>query len=207
MKKILLLMMTIVAMSLTTAAYSQVRFGVKGGANFSKVPLSETELKSSQMTSYHAGVMTELAFPTLPLSIEADLLLSQRGSLFEDGKVSEIFKSNHIDLPIYAKLWFLDFSTVRLFAQAGPYFSYRLNSNVSDIVKSFDKQLPELNAKKFGFGLNLGLGVEVLKYFQISAQYSAALGNDYEYKGVAAVAEDFKKTKEKLFSVSLGIVF
>lgn len=206
MKRILLLMMTVVAMSLTTTAYSQIRFGVKGGANFSSIPLSGTEIKSAQMTSYHAGVMAELEVPVLPLSIEADLLLSQRGSLLEDGKVSELFKSNHIDLPIYAKLWFLDFSAMRFFAQAGPYFSYRLSSNVNDIVGSFDK-LGDLDAKRFGFGLNLGLGVELLKYFQLSAQYSAALGNDYEYKGVVAAASDFKKTKEKLFSVSLGIVF
>ena len=206
MKKILLLMMTVVAMSLTTTAYSQIRFGVKGCANFSSIPLNGTEIKSTQMTSYHAGVMAELEVPILPLSIEADLLLSQRGSLFEDGKVSEIFKSNHIDIPIYAKLWFFDFSAARFFVQAGPSFSYRLNSNVGDIVKSFDN-LSELDAKRFGIGLNLGLGVELLKYFQLSAQYSAALGNEYEYKGVVATANDFKKTKEKLFSVSLGIVF
>ena len=206
MKKILLLVMTVVAMSLATTAYSQVRFGVKGGANFSSIPLDGTDIKSTQMTSYHAGVMVEVEAPILPLSLEADLLFSQRGSLFEDGKVSELLKSNHVDIPIYAKLWVFSSPAARLFVQAGPSFSYRLNSNINDIVKSFDK-LSDLDAKRFGFGLNLGLGVELLRNLQLSAQYTAALGNDYEYKGVVAAADDFRKTKEKLFSVSLGIVF
>lgn len=205
MKKILLLIMMVVAMSLTTMSYAQLRFGVKGGANFSRVPVSVADVKSDNVTSFHAGVMAELEIPVLPLSLEADLLFSQRGSAFKDGNLSDILRTNHIDVPIYAKLWMLDFSGARFFAQAGPYFSYLLNSNLSEIKHM--KKLSSLEAKRFGFGLNLGLGVEVLKLFQISAQYSAPLSNDYEYKGVPDAAEDFRKTKEKLFSVSVAVVF
>ncbi|MDO4695376.1 porin family protein [Porphyromonas sp.] len=206
MKKIFTLLLMIVSLSLSTTAYAQLRFGAKVGGNFSQVPLKGVEVDSREMTSFHAGLIAEFQLPVLPLSFEVDLLFSQRGSLFDDGKASDVLKSNHVDLPLYAKLWFLDLAAVRFYAQAGPYFSYRLSSNVDEMAKSFDK-LKSLEANKIGMGINVGLGVELIKHLQISAQYSAALARDYEYKGVLSAADDFRKTKDKTFSVSLAFLF
>lgn len=185
-------------------AYGQVRWGIKGGVTFSEIPFEGLELKVGDLVSYHAGLTAEVPLPILPLSLEVDLLVTQKGAYFQEKGFAEVFRSNHVDLPVSLKLCWLKLAGLRLLAQAGPYFSYRLDSNVDDVLRRLDK-LGTLSPQKLGVGYQVGVGLELIRALELSVAYSSSLIDDYRYRGVAPAFEDFRRARDKFFCVSLGI--
>lgn len=180
------------------------RWGVMGGANFSKFSTNTKALKSDLFTSFHIGPMAEYELPIFPVAIEAGLLYTQKGSelSFEGIKESFNLKSNIIELPINLKGYVFSIPAARFFVVAGPSFTYALSSNVGDI--DMDK-LKNMKANKFGVNLNAGIGVEVLKHLQIAATYNAAMTEGYKLNDQSI--SDFLNTKEKGFSVTARVLF
>lgn len=50
-----------------------------------------------------------------------------------------------------------------------------------------------------GIGLNAGIGVEVLKYLQISATFNAAMTEGYKFEGTERVSMTISTQKTKAF--------
>ncbi len=207
MKKIYTLFaVAIVALMASVNANAQggFRWGLMGGANFSKFSTNAKELKSNLLTSFHIGPMVEFELPIFPVAFEAGVLYTQKGTELSWEGIQESFqlKSNMIEVPVNVKGYVFSIPAARFFVVAGPSFSYALSSNVQDIKFN---ELKDLKAKKFGVNLNAGIGVEVLKYLQLSAMYNAAMTNGYELSGKSV--NDFLNTKEKGFSVTARLLF
>ena len=83
MKKVLSILMVAVALMMAAPAQAQlIKFGVKGGMNFSKL---DTDVKSwydakESSTGFFFGPMAEVTLPILGLGVDGALMYSQRGS-------------------------------------------------------------------------------------------------------------------------------
>lgn len=193
------------ASSLTAQAQGGLRWGIMGGANFSKFSTNKEELKSDLFTAFHVGPMVEYELPIFPLALEAGLLYSQKGANFgDDGKDFLSFKSNLIEIPVNVKGYVFSIPAARFFILAGPSFNFVLNTNINKI--NADK-INDIKANKMGIGLNAGLGVEVLKYLQISATFNAAMSDSYKLESASKSFNDFFNKKEKGFSVTARVLF
>lgn len=193
------------ASSLTAQAQGGLRWGVMGGATFSKFSTNQDKLKSDLFTSFHIGPMVEYELPIFPLALEAGLLYAQKGMDIEKaGEDALSLKSNLIEIPVNVKGYVFSIPAARFFILAGPSFNYALNTNIGDIKLENSN---DIKANKLGIGLNAGIGVEVLKYLQISATFNAAMSDSYKFEGAAKVFNDYINTKEKGFSVTARVLF
>lgn len=193
------------ASSLTAQAQGGFRWGVMGGASFSKFSTNQEKLKSDLFTSFHIGPMVEYELPIFPLALEAGLLYAQKGMDIEKaGEDALSLKSNLIEIPVNVKGYVFSIPAARFFILAGPSFNFALNTNIGDIKLDNSN---DIKANKLGIGLNAGIGVEVLKYLQISATFNAAMSDSYKFEGAAKVLNDYINTKEKGFSVTARVLF
>lgn len=193
------------ASSLTAQAQGGFRWGVMGGASFSKFSTNQEKLKSDLFTSFHIGPMVEYELPIFPLALEAGLLYAQKGMNIEKaGEDALSLKSNLIEIPVNVKGYVFSIPAARFFILAGPSFNFALNTNIGDIKLDNSN---DIKANKLGIGLNAGIGVEVLKYLQISATFNAAMSDSYKFEGAAKVLNDYINTKEKGFSVTARVLF
>ena len=193
------------ASSLTAQAQGGFRWGVMGGATFSKFSTNQDKLKSDLFTSFHIGPMVEYELPIFPLALEAGLLYAQKGMDIEKaGEDALSLKSNLIEIPVNVKGYVFSIPAARFFILAGPSFNFALNTNIGDIKLDNSN---DIKANKLGIGLNAGIGVEVLKHLQISATFNAAMSDSYKFEGAAKVLNDYINTKEKGFSVTARVLF
>lgn len=200
------------ALLASAPAQAQLRWGIKGGANFTSASADIEKIKNENLTAFHIGPAVEFGFGSIPLAVEGSVLFAQKGIKFEPTEATfkelgdGFLKTNNIEVPIYAKYFVPNSSPVRLFVQAGPSFNFYLSHSLSDTAKNHP-QLKDFKAERIGVNLNAGLGVEVLKFVQISAVYSASVTNDYTFKGLSASTDDFIKAKDKGFVVSATLLF
>ncbi|MDO5017656.1 MAG: porin family protein [Porphyromonas sp.] len=181
------------------------RWGLMGGANFSKFSTNTEELSGQLFTAFHVGPMVEYELPIFPVAIEAGVLYSQKGMDMQmAGEDALNLKSNMIELPVNLKAYLFSIPAARFFVVAGPSFNFALNTEVKDMKIN---ELNNIQANKVGINLNAGIGVEVLKHLQLSATFNAAMNDSYKLEGVSEAYQDFIGTKEKGFSVTARVLF
>lgn len=211
---------SMLALFCATEASAQLRFGVKAGANFNQASIKLDDYKNGKnMTGFQIGPVLEydINFGVATLGVEGSLLFSQKGVKFtEDMNLGELgkiagstFKSNYIEIPVNAKLYFGVAPAVRLFVHAGPSFNFNISKKeVEANVAGEEIGIPSgLERQKVGVGLQAGVGVEVLKIVQISAGYSASMAPDYKFVSIVNTGKDFLDTKNKGFTISAAVLF
>lgn len=85
MKKLFSTLMVIACLALAIPAQAQIKFGVKGGLNVSKLHFSEETFKSDNRTGFFIGPTAEFTLPLLGLGIDASALYNQFGVDSEEG--------------------------------------------------------------------------------------------------------------------------
>ena len=83
MKKVLSVLMVAVALMMAAPAQAQlIKFGVKGGMNFSELDLSVKTYEGvkEKSTGFFIGPMAEITLPIVGLGVDGAVLFSQRGS-------------------------------------------------------------------------------------------------------------------------------
>ena len=195
MKKIILFLTMIIS---TAASFAQdgspVRFGVKGGINFSNMYTKDVD-KENLLLGYHVG-----AFLKVPLNnrfaVQPELTYSIKGSeltydnSFVSGKAK--FQLDYIDLDVLAVFNITD----NVNFHVGPYFGFLSNvriENDSDNGTSYDfeNELDKNDFETTDLGLVIGAGLD---FGRISA------GARYNY-GLKEVGKerDFYYTKLRDF--------
>lgn len=212
---------SMLALFCATEASAQLRFGVKAGANFNQASIKLVDYKNGKnMTGFQIGPVLEydINFGVATLGVEGALLFSQKGVKFTDDMIFGVlrkivvistFKSNYIEIPVNAKLYFGVAPAVRLFVHAGPSFNFNISKKeVEANVAGQELGIPSgLERQKVGVGLQAGVGVEVLKIVQISAGYSASMAPDYKFVSIKDTGKDFLDTKNKGFTISAAVLF
>lgn len=177
MKKIAGVLLIACMALITVSAHAQIRFGVKGGVNISKVHFNEDLIKGSNVTGFHIGPMVEVMTPYTGLGMDVAILYSQKGMEYNGPVKSESFNADYLDIPLNLK-WKFGLPIVKGYINAGPYFAFRIAGDKVWEVPSTVRT--DVKAKNFNTGLNIGAGVEVIKHLQVGFNYGFDLTGSFE---------------------------
>ena len=203
MKKFLSVMMLAMALMFASNADAQVKFGLKGGMNITRLSFDSNVFNSSNKMGFFIGPMVKFTVPLVGLSFDAAALYDQKeaevSNTGDTGGTSKV-KMRYVDIPVNVRYgWGLS-SLANIFLFAGPQWSY----NVGDKEISWGNN--KLSLSKSNMSVNVGAGVTLLKHLQISANYNIACGKK-------AVAVEDNTTHESAVSnnntwqIALGYYF
>ena len=199
MKKVLSILMVAVALMMAAPAQAQlIKFGVKGGMNFSKL---DTDVKSwydakESSTGFFIGPMAEVTLPILGLGVDGALMYSQRGS----GEV----KQQGLEVPVNLKWSFGLGSMLGAYLAAGPdfFFNFKDIDKKSDLIKE-DAQV----------SINLGAGLKLLKKLQVGLTYQIPLNKSYDKYQEIGIMPGYEyergdiRVKNKTWQASVAYIF
>ncbi len=162
------------------SAQAQLKFGVLGGANFSKINSTNPDVLAQNLTAWHAGLMTEIRFPLI--GIEVDAIYTQNGSKVDLGQGFQDLKNTYIALPVVAKVYMLKVLSL----QVGPQFSWLTSSKLDaqdfkDQLKSNDLQIV------FGAGVDLSMLHASLRYHLGVKDINANTAANFDLKNNAVM--------------------
>lgn len=189
------------------SAEAQFHWGLRAGADFSKFPTTANQFKSDYYTGFHVGPTVEMKLP-LRFSVDASLLFSQKNvgiTSMEKTELKDILKTNYFVVPVNAKFDLVSLPGADVMVIAGPQFNFMLNNNLEDLTNL--NNLRETEAKKASVGVNVGLGVRVLKMLQISALYNATLSDDYKFTSLNQTTQDVFNAKTNSFVIQAAVLF
>lgn len=189
------------------SAEAQFHWGLRAGADFSKFPTTADQFKSDYYTGFHVGPTVEMKLP-LRFSVDASLLFSQKNvgiTSMEKTEVKDILKTNYFVVPVNAKFDLVSLPGADVMVIAGPQFNFMLNNNLEDLKDL--NTLRETEAKKASVGVNVGLGVRVLKMLQIAALYNATLSDDYKFTSLNQTTKDVFNAKTNSFVIQAAVLF
>jgi len=199
MKKVLLLLIATVALSIPSQA--QVKFGLKGGLNLTNVSLDGSfsdNLKNKE--GFFVGPTIKFTVPIVGLSLDASALYDQRSAKVEGA--DKTIKSQSIQIPINIRYGVGLGSIVNLFAFAGPQFGFNLGDKTQEIKENVENW----TMKSSNFSANVGLGATLLGHLQITANYNFALGKTGEIE-ILDAAKKVVDTKANSWQISAAYFF
>ena len=192
MKKVLSVLMVAVALIMAAPAQAQlIKFGVKGGMNFSKL---DTNVKSwsdavDSSTGFFIGPMAEVTLPLVGLGVDGALMFAQRGK--------DELKQQGIEIPVNLKYTIGLGSMLGFYLSAGPDFFF----NFKDI------DIANLDSKNTQVAVNLGAGLKLLRKLQVGINYQIPLGDSYYYNDKVVDGLEMGGIKTKTWQVSLAYIF
>ncbi len=178
MKKLLFATLLLCAVSFSAEA-QLVRFGVKGGVNFSNFNGGVDGIDYSGRTGWHAGALVEIGV-TENFKIQPEALFTSQGA---DVDGFGDFNLDYISVPVLAKFYIV---TDKLSIDVGPQFSFLVN----EAEEAFENE-------SFDFALAGGLGLDITDSFFAQARYTIGLTE----------ASKNAEVKNAVFQVSLGYKF
>ena len=201
MKKIILISCIVIAASVTAMAQlPNFAFGIKGGANFSKLKTVDNLTDENSIVGYHVGVFTRLGVAGLYL--QPELYLGSKGNNFikiEDTSGNEVQANGKVrfttlDLPLLIGTK-IGPSKLNLRFMAGPVASFVINENTT-----FDSAYRNIsdfgNYKKQNWAYQAGAGVDVGN-MTVDLRYEGGLSN-------VSRSNEYNQ-KQNLVHLSLGI--
>lgn len=161
-----------------------IKWGVKGGVNLTKIDW-DGGYKGNKDNSagFFIGPMAEITIPIVGLGVDGALLFSQRGK----GDVKQI----GAEVPINLKYTIGLGSLLGVYSAAGPDFFF-----------DFDKK-DNVDRKKTQVGLNLGVGVKLIKHLQVGVNYQFPMGDSFKWKEVGHAIG----AKNKTWQISAAYLF
>ena len=188
MKKVLSVLMVAVALMMAAPAQAQlIKFGVKGGMDFTEL---DTNVKAfnevaESSTGFFIGPMAEVTLPIVGLGVDGAVLFSQRGS--------DELKEQGLEIPVNLKYTIGLGSLLGIYIAAGPDFFFNFK----------DVDWENVDAKKTQVALNLGAGVKLLRKLQVGINYQIPMGDSFEWKDATKTVT----AKNKTLQASIAFMF
>ena len=196
MKKVLSVLMVAVALMMAVPAQAQlIKFGVKGGMNFSKLDTNVKSLYDAKesSTGFFIGPMAEVTLPIIGLGVDGAVMFAQRG----DGELKE----QGLEIPVNLKYTIGLGSMFGFYLAAGPDFFF----NFKDVEKNSG-----LGVEKSQVAINVGAGLKLLRKLQVGLTYQIPLKESYYPTDISTVpgAEPIDLgARQKTWQVSLAYIF
>lgn len=197
MKKSILLSATlfIILLFWNSMAKAQlpISYGVKGGLNIAT--LNDVRNVDSKR-GLIAGAFVNVSIPNRPLSLQPELLYTQKGVKASGSGLSSSIELTYIEVPLLFKFSFPKTGQLRTGVFIGPYLGFNINAegtitgNGNSSGGSIDESIRNTD---FGFVIGGGLGVKI---FQLELRYGA---------GLTKVFEDNSSGKNGVISLVTGI--
>ncbi len=201
MKKVISTVIIAVCLCMAIPAQAQLKWGVKGGLNVSKVSFDESVYSSDNRTGFFIGPMAEFTIPIIGLGIDGALLYSQKDVRAEVDGAPTSGKEQGLDIPINLKYTIGLGSMAGIYVAAGPDFFF-------DFAKDKDIVNGKINKKNSQVGINVGAGVKLINHLQIGVNYNIPLSDSGEVNfddAVSALKDSSYKTKT--WQVSVAYIF
>ena len=193
MKKVLSTLALMACIMMALPAQAQLKFGLKGGLNISKVTFSASDINSDNRTGFFIGPMAEFTIPVIGVGIDAAALYTQSGAKVEYENESYDKNLKTIEIPVNLKYNFGLGSMAGDYVAAGPQFGFNVGSG----------HLGDYDIKDCNTTFNVGAGVKLISHLQIGVNYNFSINK------VAKYEEEGKKydMKKNTWQVSLAYLF
>jgi opacity protein-like surface antigen len=182
---------------------ADLKFGVKAGANLSKVAFNLDAIQPDNYTGFQVGPILELNLP-IPIGLDVAVLYSQQGLKYKGLSYEE--KMSTLDVPVNLKYKLHLLDLLGVYVTAGPYASFQLSDE-----HTFDQLKVDANNKKFGVGINLGGGLELLSHLQVGVNYQMGINDDYsggvEFADFWDNIQGKVKGKTRIWSITAAYFF
>lgn len=193
----------ILFISITNLSEAQVRFGIKGGLNYTSLSNIDKAKDLVDMKSgFHAGLLLNAQLP-LGFALQPELLYSQKSATIDFTFTDIDFTLGYIELPINLQ-WGINLPGFRPFAQAGVYLGYAIKNGVS-AGNTYAGEFTWDNINRIQYGVNLGVGVDLFTFLQVSLKYMWDLGPIADFDTGSFKTMD--KTNYNGIQLSVGLMF
>ena len=174
-------------------------FGIKGGMNIASMSFSSSgfDVSPKSIIGVHIGPVAEFKLQE-SLSFNTGLLYSLKGTRATNNLLKETTTLNYLEIPLNIAYKFETSKTSKFFIQAGPYLGYALSGKDKTNGETTDIEFGEGGAKRFDFGVGIGLGLEFGQLVP-SVNYQFGLANINDDKDI--------KLKNKVFEISIAYMF
>ena len=238
MKKTFLLIAALLMMG--SAAFAgggfDLAIGPKVGYQTAKLSYDKADIKSGFANHFTAGLFGRVTIGRV--YVQPEVLYFKTSNVF-DGHVTGVESDNLFNLPTGANVNLtlnqmnlqvpvmigvnvIDLDLVTLRAQVGPTANFILKSQtLYDKTYTIGEQQAQIenvttdedfDTKSIAWGLQAGLGIDVLKRFTLDINYNFGLSKVFENLNDTELGETFDfsnidNTKQNMFIVTLGIKF
>jgi len=211
--KINKLLIIVVAFTMTTKSFAQVKYGIKAGLNLANMLEKDDDDTYSDdylmKIGFHLGGTAEIPISE-KFSVQPGLLFSTKGFKMKIDGIDGFYEAmninvnlNYLEIPINA-IYKIELGSSKLCINAGPYLGYALSGIVSvdddsesiDIGSSDDDDLKALD-----YGFNIGAGIEINDAITIGLQYGLGLGN------LSIDTDNGYKLNNRVIGISVGYMF
>jgi len=209
MKKLVVVLM--MAMLMISPANAQVRLGIKGGMNLSKLTFDKDVVSSNNRAGFFVGPIFYVDLPFLPgFGFDLAAIYDRKGTtmtaVIDDQKYEKKGYVQFLDVPIDIN-YKISFSRgFAIYGSTGPQFSFNLKQ---DDFKTIVDQRANYKIKDSNFSWNVGFGMEIIRHFRLGYNYNIALGDWAEVKEdlTETVYQGLKNDKMKGSSHQVYLVY
>jgi hypothetical protein len=192
------------------------QLGIKAGVNIANEvnSYSPSDLKagfnSTNLTGYQIGLVYQAMPAKSGFGVEIGVLLSQKGSTFNDSIHSDnVIKQgykelNYLEVPLNLR-YHLSFGLFGIYGFAGLYGGYALDSKtIDESTNNSQNDIFTTTKDRMDYGYNIGAGLELFKKIQFGATLSQGLKNtSTTIVGLPTTT----KTTNRVVSVNLVYLF
>ncbi|QCR25184.1 porin family protein [Pontibacter sp. SGAir0037] len=213
MKKLLLFIFVVAA---AYTAQAQSTFGIRGGANLSNLSGDlRDESQFNNKAGFHAGITMNFGIISDFLSIQPEVLYSNKGFKLADEEYTDILLGNvrrtgkvnynYLDVPVLAKI-----KAGPLYFEAGPQASYLINVNNKSQTfingqerssTTSERSTDDLNKFELGYAAGLGLGANGMS---IGVRYSGSFSDFASDAPSDYFGGELKNARHSVFMLTLG---
>ena len=209
MKKLVVVLM--MALLMISPANAQVRLGIKGGMNLSKLTFDKDVVSSNNRAGFFVGPIFYVDLPFLPgFGFDLAAIYDRKGAtmtaVIDDQKYEKKGYVQFLDVPIDVN-YKISFSRgFAIYGSTGPQFSFNLKQ---DDFKTIVDQRANYKIKDSNFSWNVGFGMEIIRHFRLGYNYNIALGDWAEVKEdlTETVYQGLKNDKMKGSSHQVYLVY
>ena len=233
MKKTFLLIAALFMMG--SAAFadggSGIDIGIKAGFQTAKLSYEKANIKSDFSNHFTVGLCGRVTSGRIYLQPEvlyfktsnvfsASVTPEDNGTIIDDAHVNVTLNQMNLQVPIMFGVKVIDLDLITLRAQVGPTANFVLKSQtLFDKTYSLTGEEPEestitdeeFDPKSIAWGVQAGVGIDVMKRFTLDINYSFGLSKMFDAIEGSAFGEYFNSdninidnTKQNLFMVTLG---
>lgn len=209
MKKLVVVLM--MAMLMISPANAQVRLGIKGGMNLSKLTFDKDVVSSNNRAGFFVGPIFYVDLPFLPgFGFDLAAIYDRKGTtmtaVIDDQKYEKKGYVQFLDVPIDINYKISFTRGFAIYGSTGPQFSFNLKQ---DDFKTIIDQRANYKIKDSNFSWNVGFGIEVIRHFRLGYNYNIALGDWAEVKEdlTETVYQGLKNDKMKCSSHQVYLVY
>lgn len=204
MKKVIIAIGALLSFTTMKAQEDKVRFGAKGGLNFSNTVINASESSSLNVKiDIHLGVLVEIPFSD-KFAVQPELMYSSQGNSIlrkNNGTSLKIKRNfNYVHLPVMIKYYMLEGFTF----QAGPQIGGLIRSNLESTFNGGFTETMKLEGNRYlDFAINFGLGYQLDSNWFFDTRFNLGLSNVFDsYNSNIGLVQ-----KHRVIQASVGYKF